>query len=150
MSGRYGLSVQTPGAGDLPGLAALLRAGAGLPVTPARLGARIEAIRAEGGAVLIAAEWGPPSGVVSLHRTRTLVLDEPAGRVGFLLVDPEARRRGIGRVLLKAAAQAARASGCVTLDIAVPPGADTLDAFCRANGFVLAGTTWSRGLRKGG
>ncbi|WP_246694915.1 GNAT family N-acetyltransferase [Methylobacterium sp. WL6] len=82
-----------------------------------------------------------------LHWYRTLVA-EPTAQITTLLVAPDDRRRGLGRLLLKAAAQAARTAGCDGLEMVLPPDRPDLEAFCAATGFVAAGTRLTRPLRK--
>ena len=119
------------------------------PVAAAAIEARLETFRHERGLVLIADRWGPPSGLVVLAWLPTLATDGPVAQIETLLVDPEERRLGVGRLLLKSGAQAARAAGCATLRIAVPATADpSLRAFCEATGFGETGTLSERALRK--
>ncbi len=110
----------------------------------------MERLRAARATVLLAVEWGPPSGVVVLHPLQTLEADPPLGVVSALLVAPEARRRGIGRLLLKAVSQAARSAGCG--DIRLPAAADHagLRDFLLATGFTETDAGFSRPLRKRG
>ena len=148
MSGRYGLEIRAANAADAPGLAALIGAeGPGIAVRT--LAERIDALRGRDGAALVAVEWGPPGGLVVLHWYRTLVA-EPTAQITTLLVAPDDRRRGLGRLLLKAAAQAARSAGCDGLEMVLPPDRPDLEAFCAATGFVAAGTRLTRPLRKRG
>lgn len=148
MSGRSGLQVRAANAADASGVSFLMAA-AGHPVPAAAIEPRLEAFRHERGLVLIAERWGPPSGLVVLAWLPTLGSDGQVAQVETLLVDPEERRRGVGRLLLKAGAQAARAAGCATLRIAAPAVADpSLRAFCEATGFGEAGTLSERALRK--
>ncbi len=156
MANRYGLQIRAASAADAPGLAALLdmaataRAPGTAPAsTPsAAVAARLTALNEAGGAALVAVEWGPPSGVAVVTWTPTLATDLPVATLGLLLVAPQDRRRGIGRLLLKAASQAARSAGCGTL---VAPVADTaLRAFCEAAGFSDGGFLYARALRKTG
>lgn len=133
---------------DADGLAQLLGA-AGIAVTARSLDARLELFRREPGVVLLAEEWGPPSGVVAGSWVRSLATDAPASRIDLLLVAPDDRRRGIGRLLLKAFAQAARSAGCGVLHLPVPSDADALLGFCEASGFSAAGPLLVRPLRKG-
>ena len=120
----------------------------GRPVAASLLAERLEALRNEPGVVLVAAEWGPPSGVISLNWRRTLEADSPSARVTLLLVGPDERRRGVARLLLKAGAQAARTAGCGLLQLQAPAGHPDLEAFCRATGFAEAGASFERALRK--
>ncbi len=109
---------------------------------------RIEDIRHGSGAVLLALEWGPPSGVVALHWFAGLATQRPVAQIDLLLVGTAERRRGIGRLLVKAAAQAARVAGCGSLTLA---GAveDELHAFCLSTGFIQTGLRFDRALRRG-
>ena len=142
------MEIRAATAADAPGLCALL-AEAGHPVAPRTLAQRLDAVRQQPGAALLALEWGPPSGLVVLHWHAVLDADQPVAQVTALLVGTEQRRRGIGRLLVKAAAQAARSAGCGALELtaSAQPG---LEAFCRATGFAEAGQRFVRGLRKRG
>src|ERR1700722_10870560 len=104
---RQGLEIRAATGADAPGVGELLHA-AGLTVSPVSLATRLDAIRQEPGAALIAAAWGPPSGLVLLHWYRTLDADQPVAQITLLLVGRDERRKGIGRLLVKAAAQGAR------------------------------------------
>jgi GNAT superfamily N-acetyltransferase len=123
---------------------------AGHIIAPAAMAERLEAMRGEPGAVLIAAEWGPPSGVVVVHWYRTLDAAQPTAQITMLLVAPDDRRRGVGRLLVKAAAQAARVAGCGGLEVLAGPEERGLHAFCLATGFLKAGPRFLRPLRKKG
>lgn len=149
MGSRYGLEIRAATVGDAPGLADLLAA-CGQPVSARDLTDRIEALRRDEGAALVAVEWGPPSGLVVLHWYRTLQDAAPVAQITSLLVGPDDRRRGVGRLLLKAASQAARSAGCGSLHLLAEPDRPELSAFCAATGFTPAGTRFDRPLRKGG
>nr|QQZ51931.1 GNAT family N-acetyltransferase [Phenylobacterium glaciei] len=84
------------------------------------IAARLERLRAERATVLLAVEWGPPSGLIIFHPRQTLLADLPIAFVSTLLVGPDARRKGIGRTLLKSASQAARSAGCGELHLSAP------------------------------
>jgi GNAT superfamily N-acetyltransferase len=143
----HGLQIRAATGTEAPELAVLL-GGAGIAVEPRALAERLGALREAPGAVLVAWEWGPPSGVIALHWYAALQVARPVARVTLLLVDPEARRRGVGRVLLKAAAQAARRAGCG--DIELLADEPSLAAFCQATGFTEEAGRWVRSLRKQG
>lgn len=147
MTVRHGLEIRAATTADAPGLCELLGA-AGHAVAPRDLAARLDALRQGPGTALVAVEWGPPSGVVVLHRYQTLEAALPTARITLLLVGADDRRRGIGRLLLKAAAQAARTAGCGALELAVSPDAPSLAAFCQATGFAETGCRYTRSLRK--
>lgn len=147
MAGRYGLQIRAATPADAPGLAELMEA-AGRPLSAAVLAARLDALRQEPGVALVALEWGPPSGLVVATWFRTLASDAPLAHVTTLLVGPDERRRGIGRTLLKAASQAARAAGCGTLRTVAEAGDSGTHGFCLANGFTGTQTLFTRALRK--
>ncbi|MGK7867673.1 N-acetyltransferase family protein [Falsiroseomonas sp. E2-1-a20] len=149
MTSRYGLTIRTATAADAPDIATLL-AEAGHLVDTLELAERLVALREASGAVLLAVRWGPPSGVVVMHWYPTLRAPRPTAQITTLLVNADDRRQGIGRILVKAAAQAARVAGCGDLEILVPPNTLSLDAFCRATGFAEAGQRFVRSLRKQG
>jgi aminoglycoside 6'-N-acetyltransferase I len=106
------------------------------------------ALRQGPATALVALQWGPPSGLVVLHWYPTLEAARPTAQITTLLVDVEERRKGVGRLLLKAAAQAARTAGCGELEILAASGAASLHGFCRATGFAEAGPRFVRSLRK--
>lgn len=147
LGARHGLEIRAAAAADAVGLAALLGA-AGRAADPHLLAERLEAIRQHGGRALIAVAWGPPSGIVVLHWHRTLEAALPAAQITTILVGPDERRRGVGRLLLKAAAQAARTAGCGTLELLAPPDRPDLVAFARETGFEPVAGCFARPLRK--
>lgn len=147
MAGRYGLEIRGADAGDAAGLAELLAA-AGRPQAPAALARRLEALREARATVLVAVEWGPPSGVAVVTRRPALAADAAVFSLDLMLVAPEDRRRGVGRLLLKAAAQAARQAGGTELLAAAE--APEVRAFAEASGFVGRGGLVVRPLRRRG
>jgi aminoglycoside 6'-N-acetyltransferase I len=144
---RRGLEIRAATSADVPGLCELLSA-AGVRVSPPALAERLDALRQGPGTALLAAEWGPPSGLIALHWYRTLHADQSTAQITTLLVGPAERRRGIGRLLIKAAAHAARVAGCGTLEVLAAPDEPSLLEFCRAAGFTEAGSCFVRPLRK--
>ena len=147
MTGRYGMEIRGADAGDAPGLAELL-ATVGVRAAPSALAHRLERLQAEGATVLMAVEWGPPAGVAVVTRRTALEGDAPIASLDLLLVGPDDRRRGVGRLLLKAAAQAARQAGGVELRLATTD--EGARAFALASGFVERGAALARPLRKRG
>jgi aminoglycoside 6'-N-acetyltransferase I len=149
LKSRRGLEIRAATSADAPGLSELLSV-AGHAVEPRALAERLDAIRQASGTALLAAEWGPPSGLVVLHWYPTIAADQLTAQIVTLLVGPAERRRGIGRLLVKAASQAARVAGCGALQLLVAPDQSDLQQFCRATGFAEAGICFVRPLRKGG
>lgn len=149
MAGRHGLEIRGATSADASGLAELFAA-VGRAVAPRVLAERLDAVLIQPGAVLIAADWGPPCGLIAVHWRRTLEADAPVARIDPLLVSPESRRRGIARLLLKAASQSARSARCATLELSTDAAEPGLAAFCEATGFSPIGRDYARPLRKGG
>ena len=149
MASRYGLQIRSATPADAPGIAELMK-NAGHAVGAPALAERLEALRKDQGAALLALEWGPPSGLIVLNWFQTLNDGARVAQIGTLLVGPEERRRGIARLLLKAAAQAARSAGCGSLHLLTRPEMSGLRSFAQASGFEEAGTSLVRPLRKGG
>jgi predicted N-acetyltransferase YhbS len=149
LKSRYGLEIRAAANPDAQALNDLLLA-AGHSVSPPVSAERLNALRQEAGAILIAAEWGPPIGLVALHWYRTLEGDQPTAQITTLLVAPSERRQGIGRLLVKSAAQTARLAGCSALELLTNPDGQDLLSFCSASGFAEVGRRFVRPLRKKG
>jgi aminoglycoside 6'-N-acetyltransferase I len=149
LKSRYGLEIRAAANTDAPGLSDLLTA-AGHRTSPLIAAERLDGLRQIAGAVLVAAEWGPPIGLVVLHWYRTLESDQLTAQITTLLVSPDERRRGIGRLLVKTAAQAARVAGCGVMELLAATDDPGLLDFCAASGFTEAGRRFVRPLRKKG
>ena len=146
---RYGIEIRAALPADAAGIASLLRE-LGHEVSPREAAERLDAVRhVPGSIVLVAADYGPVIGVVAVHWHAVLQHARPVSRVTALVVAEPERRRGIGRLLVKAGAQAARAAGCDRLDVAAAPGEQGTQAFWLALGFREASPGFSRALRKG-
>lgn len=148
MKSRYGLEIRAVANTDAQGLCDLFIT-AGHRISPPISPERLDALRQDAGAALVAAEWGPPIGLVVLHWYQTLEADQPTAQITTLLVAPSERRRGIGRLLVKTAAQTARVAGCGVLELLAADDQGLLD-FCAASGFTEAGRRFVRPLRKKG
>ena len=147
VAGRFGMEIRGADAGDAAGLAEL-SAAAGRLATPAAMARRLERLQEARALVLLALEWGPPSGVAVVTHRPVLDADTLVSSLDLLWVAPDERRRGVGRLLLKAAAQAARQAGGVELRATADDPAT--HAFALACGFTERGATLTRPLRKRG
>jgi GNAT superfamily N-acetyltransferase len=88
----------------------------------AELGPRIAALAGTAtDTVLVAEVGGRVVGMASLHVTPLFTEGHSRGRLTALVVDPGQRRRGVGRLLLQAVEAAARARGCVALELTSRP-----------------------------
>lgn len=117
-----------------------------LGTNPRAMTLRLEAFSHDpSGTVLVALGWtGAVVGVIALHWAPSLGCDRAVAQISVLIVAEDERRQGIGRALVKAAAQSARVAGCGTMQIVAPDAAPFLDAL----GFVATGPSLSRRLRK--
>jgi aminoglycoside 6'-N-acetyltransferase I len=145
---RYGVEIRAALPADAADVASLLR-DLGQDVTPHEAAERLDAVRrAPGSSVLVAVDYGPAVGLIAVHWNAVLQHARPMARVSALVVAEPERRRGIGRLLVKAGAQAARVAGCERLEIAAGPGEQNTQAFWLALGFNEASPGFSRALRK--
>lgn len=149
MSGRHGLQIRAATPADAAGISELFQ-NAGRTIEVAALAQRLAALQRAPGTTLLALEWGPPSGIIVLTWYPMLTDDHPVARITTLLVGPDERRRGVGRLLLKAASQAARAAHCSVLHLPNTEREPTILAFAQASGFESQGGDYVRSLRKGG
>ena len=147
MTSRYALEIRAATSFEAPGISSLL-AEAGHTIDPNAIAERLAAMGTTSATVLVALQWGPPSGLVILHWYGTPLAPRPVAQITALLVAAEDRRKGIGRLLIKAAAQAARTAGCGDMEILVGTDEPSLLAFCGATGFEMAGSRFVRPLRK--
>ena len=105
-------------AGDAAELARLLTA-LGYPVTTELAAARFATFSDAGEEAIAAADADGTRllGLATLHATPVLHRAGPVGRVTALVVDPDARGRGIGRALMAAAEAWAAGRGCVLMEV---------------------------------
>ncbi|WP_159347545.1 GNAT family N-acetyltransferase [Roseomonas harenae] len=143
---RYGVDLRAALPADSADLAILLGG------TSRGIATRLDAVsRDPAAAVLVATGWnGAAIGVIALHWHPTLTSDRPRARISALAVAEEERRNGIGRLLIKAGAQAARAAGCDLLEAALSHSEEEggATAFLQALGFTPSGASFARPLRK--
>ena len=89
--------------------------------------------------VLVAIEDGRVAGYVKLARATELAASDHVLTVNGLAVDPDFRRRGIGRALLDSAAQEAGARGARRLTLRVLGHNHAARALYESAGFVVEG-----------
>ncbi len=145
---RFGVELRAAQATDAPELARLL-AQSGVRLDPADAASRLATFRGRG-AVLVATGYEGLSGLAAVGWSPSLLHDRLVAQLSTLVVAVDERRHGIGRMLLKAASQAARAAGCNVLTCAAAEGQTDWAAFCRATGFSNSGEAFVRSLRRQG
>lgn len=85
--------------------------------------------------VLVAVAGGTVLGVIALHWMRMLHRRAPVARITTLVVDEQARGRGIGRLLVEAGSEAARLAGCDMVELTTLLRREGAQAFYRSLGF---------------
>lgn len=132
-------------AADVAGLLGQL----GYPTTPRDVALRLETLARDPDAtVLVASGYGPVVGVVVVNWCHMLHHPRPLARLTTLVVDDRERGSGIGRMLVKAASQAARMAGCDVLELTTGAQREAAHAFYRAIGFEQSSLRFSRSLRR--
>jgi hypothetical protein len=121
-------------AADADGIAALLDE-LGYAVSALDVAARMDALAGERSAALVAARGEAVAGVLTLHMAP--VVHEPGDwcRITSLVVDPAARREGVGRALVAEAEAIARSAGCVRVEVTSALHRDGAHDFYREQGF---------------
>jgi aminoglycoside 6'-N-acetyltransferase I len=145
---RQGVEVRGAVPADAADIARLIGQ-LGYPMPPQEAADRLAMVMQDGqGSLLVAADYGPVVGVIALHWCPMLQEARPVARITTLVVDEQERGRGIGRILLKAGAQAARQAGCDVLELTSGLRRKEAHEFYRAQGFVDTSLRFSRPLRR--
>ena len=143
------MRVRVADAADAAAVATLL-AHLGYPAEAAEVPARLAALSAAAGAVLLIGEpSGPALGLVGLHAFPVLHAAAPVAYITALVVAPEARGRGVGRALVAAAEEWALRSGCGRLTVTSAERRADAHAFYPAAGLPYTGRRFSRPLSHG-
>ena len=88
----------------------------------------------------IAHEDGRPLGLIGLHRCRMIQYEMPVARITVLVVHPQARRRGIGRLLIDHAMRWAEQGECELVELTSALDRGEAHAFYHEVGFER--TSW--------
>ena len=139
------LTIRDARAADAVEIASLL-AQLGYPAAPGAVGARLERLAIVGDRVLVADVDGHAVGLAHLQVTPALERERPAAKIGALVVDASHRGRGIGRALLTALEDEARARGCDLLFLTTAEGRDDAHRFYERLGLEHTGRRYGRTL----
>jgi GNAT superfamily N-acetyltransferase len=124
---------------DAAGLVGLVEE-LGHPTPPAELEARLSGLLARPDQAVFVAEEGPELlGWIHVQEFLSFA-GEPAGLVTGLVVDPAARRRGIGRGLMHSAEEWSRGRGLASLRLRARTARRAAHAFYRSLGYAHAKT----------
>jgi GNAT superfamily N-acetyltransferase len=110
------VTVRPATADDAERLASLLT-DEGYPAGSTDLAARIERYSGMGSHVLVAEAGGEVVGFITLLVLPRFEVDDLFARITSLVVDAGVRERGIGRLLMQAAEEQARAAGAAWLEV---------------------------------
>jgi GNAT superfamily N-acetyltransferase len=139
-------STRTATLADAPELARLLTL-LGHDMAVGELEARWPDWAAAGNSALVApGEQGGLLGVAVLHRMHVLHRPRPVGRITALIVDPSARGREVGRVLVEAGEAALEEAGCGLLEITSNVRLVEAHAFYEHLGYERSSVRFSRDL----
>ena len=109
---------------------------------------RLSVLEADGrSAALVAVSGTTVVGLLTLHMVPVLHEAGDWCRVTALVVDPAARREGVGRALVSEAEELARAAGCVRLEVTSALHRDGAHGFYRDQGFGQVSEHFLKPLR---
>lgn len=101
---------------DAERIAALLTE-EGYPAGPSDIATRLGRFDGPDSAVLVADLDGAPIGFIAVHRIPRFEHDDSVVRILALAVDPDARERGVGRLLMSAAEAFAREHSAAFVEV---------------------------------
>jgi len=138
----------TPASPDDASAIAELLAQLGYPTGAADIPARLAAVVAANGAVLLLRPGAtePPVGLVALQSYPVIHRPGPTAYITALVVAAEARGVGAGRALLAAAERWARERGCDRLAVTSAEHRDGAHHFYPRSGLPYTGRRYSRSL----
>lgn len=130
---------------DAPELAALL-AHLGYPADAADLPDRLLRLRSDGDDAFVAVLDGVTVGLATVHSRAVLHVARPVAQLTALVVPPAMRGRGVGRALVAAAEQWARAQGADRLVVTTALHRAEAPLFYERLGFEHTGRRYVRKL----
>lgn len=131
---------------DAPAMAELL-AVLGHPAPPGVLPHRLACVEDEGGAAFLATDGsGRELGLAVVARHTALQAAGPVAYITALVTAPEARGRGVGRALVAAAEEWARAGRCVRISVTSAEHRADAHAFYPRCGMPYTGRRFSKPL----
>ena len=141
------LTVRDARAADADDIAELLEQ-LGYPSGASAAQARLERLAIVGDRVVVAEVDGRAVGVVHLQVSPALERERPVAKIGALVVDDAYRGQGIGRALVQAVEDEARARGCELLFVTTSESRDDAHAFYERIGLTHTGRRYGRTLNE--
>jgi GNAT superfamily N-acetyltransferase len=140
-----GLTIRDARAADAERIAGLLTQ-LGYPTQPSAVEARLERLAIVGDRVVVADLDGGAVGLAHLQVAPAIERDRPAAKIGALVVDEAHRGQGVGRALVQAMEDEARARGCELLFVTTADRRDDAHAFYERVGLEQTGRRYGRTL----
>jgi GNAT superfamily N-acetyltransferase len=140
-----GPTIRDAQAADAERIAGLLTQ-LGYPTQPTAVEARLERLAIVGDRVLVADLDGGAVGVAHLQVAPAIERDRPAAKIGALVVDEAHRGQGVGRALVQALEDEARARGCEVLFVTTAEHRHDAHAFYERVGLEQTGRRYGRTL----
>jgi GNAT superfamily N-acetyltransferase len=107
---------------------------------------RLERLVIVGDRVVVAVLEEEVVGLAHLHASPTIEHERPAAKINALVVDESHRGEGIGRALVDALEEEARARRCVLLFLTTAARREEAHAFYRRVGLEETGTRFTKAL----
>ncbi|HXT47631.1 MAG TPA: GNAT family N-acetyltransferase [Gemmatimonadaceae bacterium] len=121
----------------------------GHPTEPSEVPSRLRDVLHDGGAALLAVDdSGQPLGLICLARHAALHSPGPIAYITALVTSSNARRRGVGQLLVAAAKQWARDHGCVRLSVTSAERRADAHAFYPACGLPYTGRRFATSISR--
>jgi len=118
----------------------------GYPAEPGTIPGRLRGIAAGGGHVMMAWHGDRPAGLIGVQPFAAIHSAERIAYITALVVAPAVRGQGAGRALVEAAADWARAAGCIRLSVTSAEHRDGAHEFYPRVGFPYTGRRFTRSL----
>jgi GNAT superfamily N-acetyltransferase len=116
----------------------------GYPAGPSDIAGRLDAFETPGSSVIVAEVDGEPLGFVAAHILERMEADTAFVRIVALVVDPGARERGVGRLLIEEAERLGRDQGAAFIEITAGHHRPEARRLYESLGFDAGVTTYLR------